>query len=129
MTEPVSEFKSKSGMKRILPAMSYAIAGLKAAWKHEHAFRQEMVMVIVITGVLGSMAAVFIKMPVQQYMDVARRADLTDIMDLALSRMENDIRSALPYSARASSVACTGGCRGKLKWRKTYRWRRGGGNS
>ena len=49
MTEPVSEFKSKSGMKRILPAMSYAIAGLKAAWKHEHAFRQEMVMVIVLS--------------------------------------------------------------------------------
>lgn len=66
-------------------------------------------MVIVITGILGSMAAVFIKLPVQQYMDVARRAELTDIMDLALSRMESDIRSALPYSARASSVACTGG--------------------
>ena len=69
----------------------------------------EMILVIVITGILGSMAAIFIKLPVQQYMDVARRADLTDIMDLALSRMENDIRSALPYSARASSVACTGG--------------------
>lgn len=69
----------------------------------------EMIMVIVITGILGSMAAVFIKMPVQQYVDVARRAELTDIMDLALGRMENDIRSALPHSARASSVACTGG--------------------
>lgn len=49
MTEPVSEFKSTSGMKRILPAMGYAIAGLKAAWKHEHAFRQEMVMVIILS--------------------------------------------------------------------------------
>lgn len=49
MTEPVSEFKSKSGMKRILPAMGYAIAGLKAAWQHEHAFRQEMVMVIILS--------------------------------------------------------------------------------
>lgn len=49
MTEPVSEFKSKSGMKRILPAMGYAIAGLRAAWKHEHAFRQEMVMVIILS--------------------------------------------------------------------------------
>lgn len=69
----------------------------------------EMVMVIVITGILGSMAAVFIKLPVQQYMDVVRRTDLTDISNLALSRMESEIRSALPYSARASSVACTGG--------------------
>ncbi len=49
MTEPVSEFKSKSGLQRILPAMSYAIAGLKAAYKHEHAFRQELVMVVIGT--------------------------------------------------------------------------------
>ena len=51
MTEPVSEFKSKSGLGRILPAMSYAIAGLKAAYKHEHAFRQELVMVAIGTVV------------------------------------------------------------------------------
>jgi diacylglycerol kinase (ATP) len=47
MSEPVSEFKSKSGLQRILPAMMYAIAGLKSAWKHEHAFRQELVMVVI----------------------------------------------------------------------------------
>lgn len=47
MTEPVSEFKSKSGLRRILPAMGYALAGLKAAWKHEHAFRQELVFVVI----------------------------------------------------------------------------------
>lgn len=46
MTEPVSEFKSKSGVGRIMPAMGYAIAGLKAAYKHEHAFRQELAIVI-----------------------------------------------------------------------------------
>jgi diacylglycerol kinase (ATP) len=40
--EPVSEFKSKSGLKRILSALFYSIDGLKAAWKHEHAFRQEL---------------------------------------------------------------------------------------
>ncbi len=49
MTEPVSEFKSKSGLQRILPAMGYAIAGLKAAYQHEHAFRQELVMVVIGT--------------------------------------------------------------------------------
>jgi diacylglycerol kinase (ATP) len=47
MTQPVSEFKSKSGLQRILPAMSYAIAGLKSAWQNEHAFRQELVMVVI----------------------------------------------------------------------------------
>jgi diacylglycerol kinase (ATP) len=49
MTDPVSEFKSKSGLKRILPAMGYAIDGLKAAWRNEHAFRQELVMVAIGT--------------------------------------------------------------------------------
>ena len=40
--KPVSEFKSKSGLKRIFSAFFYSIDGLKAAWKHEHAFRQEL---------------------------------------------------------------------------------------
>jgi diacylglycerol kinase (ATP) len=40
--EPVSEFKSKSGLKRIFSAFFYSIDGLKSAWKHEHAFRQEL---------------------------------------------------------------------------------------
>ena len=50
MTQPTSEFKSKSGLGRILPAMGYAFAGLKAAATHEHAFRQELVAVAIGTG-------------------------------------------------------------------------------
>ena len=49
MTDEVSEFKSKSGLGRILPATRYALAGLSAAWKHEHAFRQEVVMVVILS--------------------------------------------------------------------------------
>ena len=49
MTDPVSEFKSKSGLGRILPAMGYAVAGLKAATRSEHAFRQELVVVAIGT--------------------------------------------------------------------------------
>lgn len=60
MTEPVSEFKSKSGLQRILPAMFYAIDGLKAAYKHEHSFRQEVVMVAI-----GTVIALFL--PVSSY--------------------------------------------------------------
>ncbi len=40
-----SEFKSKSGLKRITSALGYSIDGLRAAWRHEHAFRQEMMVV------------------------------------------------------------------------------------
>ena len=47
--EPVSEFKSKSGLKRIISAMGYSMQGLKAAWRNEHAFRQELLVVIIGT--------------------------------------------------------------------------------
>ncbi|CAN7152877.1 diacylglycerol kinase [Pseudoduganella sp. LjRoot289] len=42
--QEVSEFKSKSGLKRILSALFYSIDGLKSAWRHEHAFRQELML-------------------------------------------------------------------------------------
>lgn len=45
--EPVSEFKSKSGLKRIFSAFFYSLDGLKSAWRHEHAFRQELVLFII----------------------------------------------------------------------------------
>ncbi|MES2073220.1 MAG: diacylglycerol kinase [Pseudomonadota bacterium] len=45
--QPVSEFKSKSGVKRIFSAFFYSIDGFKNAWKNEHAFRQELVLVII----------------------------------------------------------------------------------
>jgi len=35
--------KSTGGLGRLLPAMRYTIAGLRAAWKHEAAFRQEVI--------------------------------------------------------------------------------------
>ncbi len=49
-TQHVSEFKSKSGLKRITSALGYSIDGLRAAWRHEHAFRQELM--VVAPGVL-----------------------------------------------------------------------------
>ncbi|NHZ43050.1 diacylglycerol kinase [Massilia aquatica] len=49
MTEPVSEFKSKSGFKRIVAATGYSIDGFKSAWASEHAFRQELLMVVIGT--------------------------------------------------------------------------------
>lgn len=42
----VSEFKSKSGLKRVVSAFGYSIQGFQSAWKSEHAFRQELFVVI-----------------------------------------------------------------------------------
>lgn len=65
----------------------------------------EMIMVIVITGIIGGMVAVFLNAPIQQYMDVARRAELTDIADTAFQRLSRDIRTAVPNSVRLPTPA------------------------
>lgn len=67
----------------------------------------EMVIVIVITGIIGSVVAVFLKAPVQGYVDSSRRAELTDIADTALRRVSRDIRLALPNSVRVTGT-CSG---------------------
>lgn len=45
-SQPISEFKSKSGFKRIFSALFYSIDGLRTAWRHEHAFRQELMVAL-----------------------------------------------------------------------------------
>lgn len=66
----------------------------------------EAVMVIAITGIIAAMVAVFIRAPVEGYMDAAVRAELTDTADTALRRMGRDLRLALPNSVRVAAPAC-----------------------
>ncbi|MDE2117930.1 MAG: prepilin-type N-terminal cleavage/methylation domain-containing protein [Betaproteobacteria bacterium] len=63
----------------------------------------EMIMVIVITGIIGGIVAIFIRAPVQGYVDSARRAEMTDIADTALRRITRDLRLALPNSVRVNT--------------------------
>lgn len=67
----------------------------------------EMIVMIVITGIIAGVVAMFIKAPVQGYVDSARRAELTDIADTAFRRIARDLRLALPNSVRLTG-ACTG---------------------
>ncbi len=60
----------------------------------------EIVVVIVITGVISASVAVFLRHPVQGYVDAARRAEMSDSADTALRRMARDIKLALPNSIR-----------------------------
>ena len=60
----------------------------------------EAIMVIVITGILAGMVAVFIRKPVEGFFDTARRAALVDTADTVLRRMSRDLREALPNSVR-----------------------------
>ena len=55
MEQPVSEFKSKAGFRRVLNASGFAMQGLATAWRSEHSFRQEVVIVA-----LGTIAALLL---------------------------------------------------------------------
>jgi MSHA biogenesis protein MshO len=63
----------------------------------------EMIIVIVITGIVAGMVAVFMRAPVQGYVDSARRAELTDVADTALRRISRDVRTAVPNSVRLTN--------------------------
>ncbi|MEW6020692.1 MAG: type II secretion system protein [Pseudomonadota bacterium] len=64
----------------------------------------EAIMVIVIIGILGAIVAVFIRAPIQGYVDTVARAEASDEADLALRRMARDIRLALPNSVRVNAA-------------------------
>lgn len=72
-----SEFKSKSGLKRIFSAFFYSIDGLKAATLHEHAFRQELALVVV-----GSLIALFL--PVSAFEKLVMIAVLVQVLIVEL---------------------------------------------
>jgi diacylglycerol kinase (ATP) len=40
--------KGRSGLRRVLDATRYSIDGLRAAWQHEDAFRQELVLAVLM---------------------------------------------------------------------------------
>ena len=67
----------------------------------------EMIVVITITAIIGAVVAVFIRAPVQGYVDASRRATLTDIADTALRRIGRDLRLALPNSVRVTNAGQT----------------------
>ena len=64
----------------------------------------EAIVVIVITGIIAAGVAVFIRAPVEGYVDSVARAELTDAADTALRRLSRDVNSALPNSLRGRVV-------------------------
>jgi MSHA biogenesis protein MshO len=64
----------------------------------------ELVVVIVITGIIAAMVSMFIRVPIQQYMDAQSRAAMTDVADTTLRRIGRDLRLALPNSVRVDAT-------------------------
>ena len=46
-----SPYKGKTGLKRLINAFGYSIAGILAAFKHEDAFRQEVILTVILIPV------------------------------------------------------------------------------
>lgn len=81
--QAVSEFKSKSGVKRIFSAFFYSLDGLKSAWRYEHAFRQELLLVSV-----GSVIALFLPVSIFQKLIMIAVLVLMLIVELLNSAIE-----------------------------------------
>jgi MSHA biogenesis protein MshO len=60
----------------------------------------ELIIVILIVGILSALGGKLIVAPIQGYTDLARRTRLVDQAEMALRRMQRDIRHALPNSIR-----------------------------
>jgi MSHA biogenesis protein MshO len=65
----------------------------------------EMIVAITITAILSGIVVLFIKVPLDSYFDVSRRAELTDAADLAVRRITREVQGALPNSVRVTTVA------------------------
>ena len=62
----------------------------------------ELVLVIAISAVIGAMIASVLSRPLDNFVGQSRRAELVDRGAAALSRMQRDIRLAVPNSLRVS---------------------------
>lgn len=65
----------------------------------------ELITVIVISGILATVVWRNVSTPVQSFIDVERRARLTDTAETALARLSRELRLALPNSIRLSGTA------------------------
>lgn len=60
----------------------------------------EMIVSLVLVGIMSSITAVFLQVPMQSYMVSRQRIDLSDGVELSMRHMEQEIRQALPNSVR-----------------------------
>lgn len=75
--------KSKSGLARIWRALLYSRRGLRDAWRYEHAFRQELVLVLCLAPV-----ALFVPVSLAERAALAASLLLVLIVELLNSAIE-----------------------------------------
>ena len=73
----------KTGLKRIVNATGYSLKGLKAAWQHEAAFRQESLLFLIL-----SLIAIFLPIANQERIQLISSLFLVMIVELLNSAIE-----------------------------------------
>jgi diacylglycerol kinase (ATP) len=115
-----SPFKGKTGLVRLWNALHYSLDGYKAAFRHEDAFRQEVLMAVVLiplgiylgkTGVERALlvASVLLVMMVELLNSaVEATVDRISLENHALAKRAKDIGSAAVLTSLTSLVAVWG---------------------
>ena len=98
-----SPFKGKTGLGRIVNAFFYSLAGLSAAWRHENAFRQEVLLAVVLipTACLVPVTTVERVLLVASVMLVLIVELLNSSVEAAIDRISADRH---PLSKRAKDI-------------------------
>jgi diacylglycerol kinase (ATP) len=109
-----SPHKGRTGLRRIWNALHYSMAGLRAAWRHEDAFRQEVLLAALLvpaalflpasgTGralMIGSVLLVLIVELLNSAVEAT--VDRVSLDDHALAKRAKDIGSAAVLIALAN---------------------------
>lgn len=64
----------------------------------------ELILVMLITGIMAGVTYTIISMPTKSYEQVVQRAALVDQAEMALRRIQRDVRRALPNSVRLAGA-------------------------
>jgi diacylglycerol kinase (ATP) len=78
-----SEFKSKGGLGRIVAACRYSMDGFRHAWRHEHAFRQEL-----MVAVPAALLALFLKISAFEKLVLIAMLGLVLLVELINAALE-----------------------------------------
>jgi diacylglycerol kinase (ATP) len=123
---PISQYKSKSGLKRIFSAFFNSMNGFRIAWHFEHAFRQELVVAIpgIIVAVLlpvtvlerVALIAVLVLMLITELVNSAIEAvvDRISLDHHELSKNAKDLGSAAVMLALMLALLTWGAILGAL---------------
>ena len=87
-----SPYKGKTGLRRLINAFGYSLAGLRAAWSHEDAFRQ----LVLLALVLVPLACLMPLTPVVRALLIA-----SSLVTLVIELLNSAIEAAVDHTSLA----------------------------